>query len=227
MKRAAYFSIGAGMILLFLWQLFFSSQTNWYVAAVILIFLSIIPFIAEYERKKPTARQLTLTAAMIALAVVSRSVFYLVPQVKPIAAVVIVAAVCLGPMEGYIIGMLSAFLSNFIFGQGIWTPFQMVGLGLVGLIAGLVLKMDKLKSWKLAVCGFFLAMFVYGLIVDTATVLVTVTQFSWKAVLAVYASGVLFDFSFGISTAVFLFIFGMPFASKINRINVKYEIFKN
>lgn len=32
---------------------------------------------------------MTLTATLIAIAVVSRAVFYLVPQVKPIAAVVI------------------------------------------------------------------------------------------------------------------------------------------
>ena len=62
-----------------------------------------------------------------------------------IAAVVIVAGMCLGPFSGYMVGALSAFLSNFLFGQGIWTPFQMVALGLVGLLAGMLLRPGRVR----------------------------------------------------------------------------------
>lgn len=107
-----------------------------------------------YERSAPTAGEIALVSALTALAVASRAVFYLIPQFKPIGAVVIVSAVCLGARRGYIIGALSAFISNFIFGQGVWTPFQMVALGLVGFAAGLILKNLKqtdgfLRWWVL------------------------------------------------------------------------------
>ena len=156
-----------------------------------------------------------LLSVLTALAVVSRAVFYLIPQVKPIAAVVIVAGMCLGPFSGYMVGALSAFLSNFLFGQGIWTPFQMVALGLVGLLAGMLLRPGRVNRWVLALVGFFLATVVYGLVVDLSTVLMTVTDFTWPAVLAVYASGAPFDLVFGGSTAVFLVLFGTPLEQKI------------
>ena len=141
-----------------------------------------------------------------------------------IAAVVIVAGMCLGPFSGYMVGALSAFLSNFLFGQGIWTPFQMVALGLVGLLAGMLLHPGRVNRWVLALVGFFLATVVYGLVVDLSTVLMTVTDFTWPAVLAVYASGAPFDLVFGGSTAVFLVLFGTPLEQKITRLQRKYGL---
>ena len=184
-----------------------------------------LPLFAVFEAKSLTARDITLTATLIALAVVGRAAFYLIPQVKPIAAIVIASAVCLGSQRGYIIGAFSAFVSNFIFGQGIWTPFQMVALGTVGLLAGVVFKHIKVNRYTLSVVGFFLASFVYGIIVDMSTVLsVYGNNITLKGALSVYASGAVFNLVFGVSTAVFLFLFGMPFITKIERISTKYAI---
>lgn len=225
MKKFSLFCVLAALALIVFWQIFLNEEISWYIVVVIILILSMLPFLIKYEKKRWSARELTMTASLIAIAVSSRAVFYLIPQVKPIVAVVIVSAVCLGPFEGYMVGIFSAFLSNFIFGQGIWTPFQMVGLGMVGLIAGFVLNLKTLKAWKLAVCGFVLAAFLYGAIVDLSTVLVTVTEFSVSSVLAVYAAALPFDIALGISTAVFLFLFGLPFSKKIDRVNVKYGVF--
>lgn len=79
-----------------LWQFLFADSVNYYIVSVVILIISMLPFFASYEKKKVTARDITLTATLIALAVVSRAAFYLIPQVKPIAAVVIVSAVCLG-----------------------------------------------------------------------------------------------------------------------------------
>ena len=180
-------------VLLVVWQVCFADTTSWYLVAAVLLLLSALPFFLHLERKPISAREMALLSVLTALAVVSRAVFYLIPQVKPIAAVVIVAGLCLGPFSGYMVGALSAFLSNFLFGQGIWTPFQMVALGLVGLLAGMLLRPGRVNRWVLALVGFFLATVVYGLVVDLSTVLMTVTDFTWPAVLAVYASGAPFD----------------------------------
>lgn len=211
--------------LIVLWQILWADSTSWYIVAVALLLLSAVPFFARFERRAPTARELSLLAVLTALAVVSRAVFYLIPQVKPIAAVVIVAAVCLGPYSGYMVGAMAVLLSNFIFGQGIWTPFQMTALGLVGLLSGLVLNRKTSSPLKLAITGFVLTTVVYGLVVDLSTVLMTVTQWNWQSVFAVYAAGIPFDLIFGASTAVFLFIFGIPLQKKISRIQNKYGLF--
>lgn len=205
-----------------IWQLFFA-DTNYYIIVAAILIFSMLPFLFSFEKSKPSARELTLISGLIAVAVVSRAVFYLIPQVKPIGAVVIVSGVCLGAKRGYLIGAFSAFISNFIFGQGIWTPFQMAALGLVGLAAGLLFN-RKAKRLPLAAAGFVLCFALYGIVVDLSSVLMLTTDYSLQSVLAVYAAGVPFNLIFGASTAIFLFLFGENFAKKINRIVTKYGI---
>lgn len=214
-------------IMIVLWQIFLAETTSVYLISAIILLLSMIPFILTFERSAPSARELALLAVLIALAVASRAVFYLVPQFKPIAAVVIVSAVCFGAERGYIIGAFSAFVSNFIFGQGIWTPFQMVALGLVGFLAGLIFKKVKPNRWNLSVIGFFLAFALYGIIADSGSVLVMVTDYNLSSVIAVYGAGVPFSTFFGGATAIFLFLFGEAFIKKLDRINTKYGIVKS
>ena len=226
MKKAfLYITVALILAFIVLWQFLFADSVNYYIVSVVILIASILTFFVSYEQKKVTARDITLTATLIALAVVSRAAFYLVPQVKPIAAVVIVSAVCLGAHKGYIVGAFSAFVSNFIFGQGMWTPFQMVALGTVGLLAGLIFRWLKVNRYTLSIVGFVLATVVYGAIVDMSTVLSAYgNNVTLKGALSIYASGAVFSLVFGGATAVFLFLFGMPFITKIERISKKYGL---
>ena len=226
MKKAfLYITVALSLAFIVLWQFLFADSVNYYILSVVILIASMLPFFVSYEQKKVTARDITLTATLIALAVVSRAAFYLVPQVKPIAAVVIVSAVCLGAHKGYIVGAFSAFVSNFIFGQGMWTPFQMVALGTVGLLAGLIFRWLKVNRYTLSIVGFVLATVVYGAIVDMSTVLSAYgNNVTLKGALSIYASGAVFSLVFGGATAVFLFLFGMPFITKIERISKKYGL---
>lgn len=226
MKKAfLYITVALSLAFIVLWQFLFADSVNYYIVSVVILIASMLPFFVSYEQKKVTARDITLTATLIALAVVSRAAFYLVPQVKPIAAVVIVSAVCLGAHKGYIVGAFSAFVSNFIFGQGMWTPFQMVALGTVGLLAGLIFRWLKVNRYTLSIVGFVLATVVYGAIVDMSTLLSAYgNNVTLKGALSIYASGAVFSLVFGGATAVFLFLFGMPFITKIERISKKYGL---
>lgn len=213
------------LMLLVIKELFFSDSVNFYVTSIAILLLSLLPFFISFEHKKISAREITITATLIALAVVGRAAFYLIPQVKPIAAVVIVSSVCLGAQRGFIIGAFSAFVSNFIFGQGFWTPFQMVALGAVGLVSGIIFKYIEANRITLSLVGFILAFALYGIIVDFSTVISTYgNNIDLNAIISVYASGAPFSAAFGFSTAVFLFIFGEGFIKKINRVNIKYNL---
>lgn len=205
-----------------IWLLFDSSK-NYYIAVVAILIVSMLPFLFSYEKSKPNAREIALISSLIAIAVISRAVFYLIPQVKPIGAVVIVSGACLGAKRGYIVGAFSAFISNFIFVQGIWTPFQMVALGLIGLISGLIFDKGA-KRVPLAIAGFLLTFVLYSLIVDLCSVLMMTNNYTFSSVLAIYGAGLLFNLVFGVSTAVFLFVFGEAFIKKINRITTKYGL---
>lgn len=225
-KGIAIFVSVASLVGVVLWQFLLASSVNFYIVSVAILVLSMLPFFVSFESKAISAREVVLVATLISLAVVSRAAFYLVPQVKPIGAVVIVSAICLGGEMGYIIGAFSMFVSNFIFGQGYWTPFQMVAMGLVGLVSGLLFKAIKPNRYIMAIVGFVLTFALYGVIVDASSVFMfTGDNLSLKSALAVYGAGVPFSAVFGASTAVFLFLFGEIFIKKVDRLNTKFGLF--
>lgn len=211
------------LIGIIVWQIL-SESTSYYLVSVLVLIISMLPFFFSFENSMPDAREIALIASLIAVAVVSRAVFYLIPQVKPIGAVVVVSGACLGAKRGYLVGAFSAFVSNFIFGQGVWTPFQMVALGMVGFAAGALFNKIRANKICLAVVGFILTFVLYGIIVDASSVLMLATDFTLSSILAVYGAGALFSLVFGLSTGVFLFLFGEPFVRKISRLQTKYGI---
>lgn len=206
------------------WQVFFSNDISYYIVGSVIIILTAIPFFVSFEKDEKTAQKISILAIMTALAVASRVVFYLIPQVKPICAVVVVCGVCFGAKSGFIVGALSAFVSNFIFGQGLWTPYQMIALGFCGLISGIVFSKITPKRISLSLYGFFAAFVIYGIIVDLSSVFAMLNDITLEGVLSVYVASIPFSLTFGISTAVFLFLFGESFVKKILRIKLKYAI---
>lgn len=206
---------------------FFLDGKQYYLTAVLIIAAVCVPFFVSFETKKPSARELVMLACLTAIAVASRAAFYSVPSVKPLCAMVIITAVCLGPHTGFVCGVLSMFASNFIFGQGTWTPFQMLGMGAVGLLAGAIFYNRKIRKNKivLAATGAVLCTVVYGLIVDLSSVLMMTTEFSIRQIAAVYASGVPFNLSHGATTGIVLLFLGKPMMDKIERIKIKYGLY--
>lgn len=209
-----------------IWQIL-SDSVSYYLISVLVLIISMLPFFFSFENSRPSAREIALISSLTAIAVISRAVFYLLPQVKPIGAVVIVGGICLGAKRGYLVGAFSAFISNFIFGQGIWTPFQMAALGMVGFAAGMIFGKIKAKRLNLSIIGFFLTFVLYGVIADLSSVFILSADFTLPSILAVYISAVPFNLVFAITTCVFLFLFGETFINKIGRLQTKYGIYSN
>ena len=200
---------------------------KFYIVSLLIILVSMVPFALSFERRKPQARELVLLAAMIALAVAGRAAFYMLPQFKPMAAIVIITGVAFGCESGFAAGAVTAFVSNFIFGQGPWTPWQMEALGIVGFLAGLIFhrkdgRMPKLIP--LLIYGGLSTLVIYGLIVDTSTVFTTYSTFTWELAAAAYASGFLFNVIHAASTVIFLLLLAKPLLKKLNRVRVKYGL---
>ncbi len=206
---------------------FLSGKEFYYPMAMLIIVAACVPFFISFEKNRPSARELVVLACMSALAVASRAAFYALPTVKPLCAIVIIAAVSLGPQTGFICGVLSMFASNFIFGHGPWTVFQMLGMGAVGLIMGLIFHGRKIRSSRilLAVIGGIISFAVYGLIVDISSVLMMSTDFSLSQILTIYASGLGYNLSHGITTAAILLVAGQIFIEKLDRIKIKFGMF--
>src|SRR5689334_24839103 len=111
---------------------------------------------AWYERTHPTTRVLALVATLAAMAALGRVAFAALPNVKPTTDIVLISGYVLGGAPGFMVGAVAALASNLFFGQGPWTPWQMVGWGGVGLFgAGLgAVAGRRLGRFPLAVvCG--------------------------------------------------------------------------
>ncbi|MFR7797549.1 MAG: ECF transporter S component [Collinsella sp.] len=81
-------------------------------------------------------RQIMPTLVLAALAAAGRILFGPIPDFKPVSAIAIIAGATLGRRNGFMVGALAALTSNFFFGQGMWTPWQMYAWGLVGYVGG-------------------------------------------------------------------------------------------
>lgn len=197
---------------------------KYYLISSAMVILSMVPFFLSFEKRRPQTREIVTIAVLCAIAVAGRLAFFMLPQFKPVVAVVIIAGVCFGAESGFLVGSMTGFVSNFFFGQGPWTPWQMFGFGLIGVLAGVLSRFGILKKSKisLAIFGGLATFFIYGGIVNIGSLLMYNSSPTWKMVLANYISAIPFDVVHAISTVVFLLLFSKPFIEKLERIKVKY-----
>lgn len=177
-----------------------------------------------FERRKPQARELIIISVLSAIAVAGRAAFFMLPQFKPVVAIVIISGICFGAESGFLVGAITGLVSNFFFGQGPWTPWQMFSFGIIGFLAGILFRKGLLPKKKIPLCifGGLSALIIYGGIVNFGSLMIAVPEFSWKALFAVYLTGFWFDLIHAVATIIFLFLIAEPMIEKLDRIKVKY-----
>ena len=180
-------------------------------------------FFAGFDRRQTGARRLVIASVMTALSVLGRIVFAPIPGFKPITAVVVISAVWLGGETGFLVGSLSALISNFFSGQGPWTPFQMFAWGMLGWIAGGLAGPLKKSRLALAAYGAF-AGAAYSLFMDIWTVLWYHGGIRWDLYAAAVVSALPYMASYAASNVIFLLLMRKPFGEKLERIQIKYGI---
>lgn len=213
--------------------LFTRLKQSFYLSGLTIIVLTIAAFFLHFESRKPQARELVLLAVLCALAVASRAAFGFVPHFKPMLAIVMLTGIAFGPEAGFLCGAISGFASNFIFGQGPWTPWQMFAYGIGGMLAGLFALCGILKksprAWRdggwrdilgLTVFGFLCILLVVGPLLDTSTFFMA--GFSASSPLAVYLAGVPVNCVHGSAVALTMLLFGKPLLDRLRRIQIKY-----
>ena len=181
----------------------------------------------NHEKKyRMNARKLVVLAALTAIAVAGRAAFFMVPSIKPMAAVAILAGISLGAESGFLVGALSMLASNMFFGQGPWTLWQMLAMGLIGLFAGALAKAGNRMEQKLWMClyGFWAVLLFYGGIMNPASLLMVYHKITAQMLLAIYLSGLPLDMVHAVSTVVFLAVAGKPVLEKLERVKNRYGI---
>ncbi len=196
---------------------------GYYITGVLIIIELSGPFFMMFEKRKPQARELVVLAVMIALAVIGR-VAIPIPHFKAAFAIIMLTGIAFGPEAGFIVGAITAFASNFFYGQGAYMPWQMIAYGAGGMLAGFVFIKNKIprKPWVMAIFGFLANVFWIGPILDSSHVFIMMPEISFETVTASLASGFPVNVSQGICTAIMMFLFGRPLLEKLDRVKQKY-----
>ena len=195
--------------ILIAWKL---GDRKYYLASVLIIIYTMIPFFMVFEKRKPQARELVVIAVMCAIAVAARSAFIMLPHFKPMTAIVIITGIAFGAEAGFLTGAVSAFVSNFIFGQGPWTPWQMFAYGIAGFLAGLLYNKGILKKDKipLSIFGFLCVMLIVGPLLDTCSVFTMSSTVNVIGMKAIYLSGIPVNLVHSVATVLTLFFISKP-----------------
>jgi energy-coupling factor transport system ATP-binding protein len=206
--------------------IYYLGDRKYYLVALLIILETLIPFAAAFERRKPQARELVVIAVLCAIAVAGRTAFFMLPHFKPVVALVIIAGVAFGAESGFLVGAVSAFVSNMFFGQGPWTPWQMFAFGIIGFLAGILFQKGVLLRSRVALCTFggLSAFILYGGIMNTAMVLMYQTHPTKAMFMAAYLQGIPLDLVHALATVVFLALIARSMLEKLDRIKVKYGL---
>lgn len=203
---------------------FFLGDRKYAFVSLALSVVACIPFFVSFEKGKNDARRIVIIAVMTALSVAGRFVFAPIPFFKPVTAIVIITAIYLGAEAGFITGAFSAVVSNFYFGQGPWTPFQMFAWGLIGFLAGLLAK-RLLESKVLLIIFGALSGVVFSFIMDVWTTLWADGTFNIARFIASITTAAPFTVVYMVSNVIFLLLLTKPIGRKLQRLKTKYGIF--
>jgi energy-coupling factor transport system substrate-specific component len=165
------------------------------------------------ERGPNHSKELALIAALAAAAAAGRVLFAFIPNVQPVTMMTAASGATLGPRAGMTIGATAALLSNTVLGQGPWTPWQMIGWGLVGATAGLCGRALR-NRYALAAFGICWG-FLYDWLLDV---------WAWSALgagatsfVAFAATGLSFDIAHAAGNAVIALLAGPTLIRMLDR----------
>lgn len=198
---------------------------QYYLISFILCILSIGMFYFKYDQRKPQTRELVILSVMVTLIVLGRTLFIMTPSFKPTLALIIIYGSIFGKTSGFVCGSLSAFISNFIFGQGPWTPFQMLACGLIGYFSGSLKPVYKRDQKLIFMCiyGIFTGA-LYSMIMDVWSVLALEGIFNVTRYVVSLIASIPVMFIYILSNIVFINLLAPIMTKKMGRIKLKYGL---
>ena len=210
---------------LFVGVYYFAGRKYYFISLLILL-ECMLPFFLIFEGRKPQARELVLIAVLVALNVAGRAAFFMLPEFKPVVAMTILAGVAFGGETGFLVGAMTMLVSNMLFSQGPWTPWQMFAMGIIGWLAGVLYRKGVLRRGRLSLCifGVICSTIVYGGIMNPASALMWSNTINWKIILSYYVTGVPVDLVRAIATFFFLWLGAEPMLEKLDRVKTKYGL---
>jgi energy-coupling factor transport system substrate-specific component len=198
---------------------------GWQAASFVLLGLALAGGFAWYERSNPSAKVLALVATLAALAALGRVAFAALPDVKPTTDIVLLSGFVLGAAPGFAVGSVAALASNFFFGQGAWTPWQMFAWGVIGLLGAGLGRLSGRRLGRVPLtlaCG--IAGLLYGVILNFSTWITFSGDLTLDHYLVIAGSALPFDVTHAIGNILFCLAFGPALVRALLRFRGRIDV---
>ena len=198
------------------------NSINWGIITTALVILCIVAFLFEFEGTVHNSKEIALISMMATLSAALRIPLAAIPGVQPCTFLIICTGYVFGPIAGFMVGAMTALISNFFLGQGPWTPYQMLAWGLIGIIAAYFRRFHPRRK-ALAFFGL-LCGYIYGAIINiwfwsSFIYPLTITTFT-----ASMLNSIWFDTLHAVANVTFLAIFGMRTITILERFKKRFSI---
>ncbi|MBR6275166.1 MAG: ATP-binding cassette domain-containing protein [Lachnospiraceae bacterium] len=193
---------------------------KYYFVSLLVMLELLLPAYIIYEARKPGAIEIVVIASMCALTVTGRVIFYMLPTIKPVIALVMMAGLAFGPLDGMIVGASSMLVSNMFFGQGPWTPWQMSVFALIGFLSGLIGRNQKVRDNRVMMCavGVLMTIVVFGGIMNPASIIMYEPDFNGNMIKTAYMTGFPLDLLTAAFTVIFIWFGLKPVMKRCDRV---------
>lgn len=199
-----------------------------YIASGIEIAISIAGYLLLFRGRKPYAREIATIGVLVFIGVLGRAIFAMIPHFKPMCGLIMIGAMALGGPGGFMVGTLTAFCSNILFGQGQWTPWQMFAYGVGGLLIGWFYRLRIVGKKRLVptaiICGFVVVA-VVGPLLDVSTVFSADMGFQPEIFAMYFKSGLPVNMIHAACTVLTVLIMTRPMLNRLDRMKVKFGMF--
>lgn len=137
----------------------------------------------------------------------------------------------MAPVLSVMTFMILAYISYLLVPASDYTFFgwRVYAFGAAGLLAGILLQRKRfpVNSITITIFTFFTTIILYGGIMNMATMFYTVGfSVNFRSLQALYISGLPYDVTHAALASVCMFFIGHPMIKKIERIKIKYGIYK-
>ncbi|MGB0119776.1 MAG: prenyltransferase/squalene oxidase repeat-containing protein [Solirubrobacterales bacterium] len=197
---------------------------SWQIGTLVVLMLALGGGMLWYETSRPPSQIVALVAVLAALAVAGRIVLAPIPNVVATTDIVFFAGFALGPAPGFAVGALGGLVSNFWLGQGVWTPWQMVGWGMTGVAGGAFwhLTRGRANRFTLALaCGA--AGLVFGAWMNFQTMVSFGGEMSLDRYLVLEARAIPFDLAHITGNVIFALVAGPTMVGALRRFRERFE----
>jgi energy-coupling factor transport system substrate-specific component len=195
--------------------------TNWALVGTVLIGLTAAAFFFQFEGTAAGSKEVALVGMLGTVSAVLRIPFAAVPSVQPCTYLIICAGYVFGPTAGFMVGAITALVSNFFLGQGPWTVFQIFAWGMAGVSASYFRRFN-LGRKELVALGVAWG-YLFGVIINSWFWTAFVYPLTPRTFLVAQLNSVWFDTAHAIGNAVFLGVFGTKTIAILERFRLKFQ----